>query len=347
VRIAEGAIVAKAPDGTTYYRGLVTCGSVTACPCCAARVRQARAEEIEAALRQHLGHGGGAAFVTLTLPHDAAVPLRGLWTAISSTWRGLMSGRHRQGLRDLGVVGTIRAVDVTHGRHGWHPHLHVLLFLEAPAEIEELQALHRYLRERWSRRVVALGFREPGLYRGVRLLPVSAGDDVGGYLTKVGEADEPHQTPGLELARTDRKAGRAWGSRSPFAILADHHRHRRVSDRRLWEEWMLVSKGRRTLEWSRGLRAELLAEAPERTDEEIATETDPGTPVLLLAPVVWGQVIVGGLTVAVLVAAEAGSVRGVVDILEAAGIGLAVDVERGGQGPPRLSAPVSRCWGAA
>src|SRR5262249_51902694 len=156
--------------------------------------------------------------------------------------------------------------------HGWHPHLHVLLFLEAPPEIEDLQELHRFLRQRWNRRVVALGFREPSLYRGVRLLPITVADEVGAYLTKVGEVDEPHQTPGLELARTDRKAGRSWGSRSPFRVLADHHRAGRPADWRLYEEWLLVSKGHRTLEWSRGLRAELLRDLDDRTDEEIAAE---------------------------------------------------------------------------
>ena len=51
---------------------------------------------------------------------------------------------------------------MTHGRHGWHPHLHVLLLVEQPATIPELQSIWRFLRERWDRRVVALDFREPG-----------------------------------------------------------------------------------------------------------------------------------------------------------------------------------------
>jgi hypothetical protein len=36
--------------------------------------------------------------------------------------------------------------------------------------------------------------------------------------------------------------------------------------------------------WSRGLRAELLPDVEERSDEEIAGEVDVGTPVVTLAP---------------------------------------------------------------
>jgi hypothetical protein len=333
IRLWPEVEVVRADDGTAHYRGVETCGSVTACPVCAAKIRRRRAEEIDEGLRRHLARGGGAAFVTLTFPHDAGMPLARLWTVVSETWRLILSGRHRQGLRALGVIGTIRAIDVTHGRHGWHPHAHVLLFLERPgAEIEELQALHRFLRERWNRRVVALGFREPSTHRGVRLLPVSAGDEVGGYLTKVGEVDEPHHTPGLELARGDLKAGRSWGSRSPFAILADWVSMGRDADRRLAEEWIVVSKGRQTLTWSRGLRALVLEDVEERSDEEIAAEEEPARVVARLDRDVWRMMLALDLDTHALEGVEAGGLACLLDVLYAHG--LAVDVDERGTGPP-------------
>jgi hypothetical protein len=274
-------------------------------PVCAAKVRQARAEEIDAGLRRHLARGGGA-FATFTIPHDAGMAFADLWSAMAETWSVLLSGRHRQGLRKLGVIGTIRAVDVTHGRNGWHPHLHVLLPLEARPEIEDLQAIHRFLRERWNRRVLALGFREPSLYRGVRLLPVMVADEVGAYLTKVGEVDDARPRTRPNRPQDRPRLGLALTVRHP----AGHHRLGRAADWRLFEEWLLVSKGRRTLEWSRGLRAGLLADVAERTDEQIAGETDSGTPVVTLAPSAWREVVAGGLSVAVLRAADAGGCRG-------------------------------------
>ena len=124
---------------------------MTACPVCAAKVRQARAEKIDRALGRHLGAGGGAVFVTLTMPHDAGMPLEKVWNTISGAWAALVAGRHRKALRErFGVVGSMRAVEVTHGRAGWHPHLHVRLLVRGPRDLDDLQALHRFLRERWG-----------------------------------------------------------------------------------------------------------------------------------------------------------------------------------------------------
>jgi hypothetical protein len=351
-RLAPSPVVALAPDGSAHFRGLVTCGSVSACPVCAAKIRQARAEEIDRALSRHLAGGGGAAFVTLTMPHDAGMPLEKVWNAVSAAWAALVAGRHRKALREkFGVIGYVRAVEVTHGRAGWHPHLHVLLFTEAPLGLEELQALHRFLRERWGRRVIAAGFREPALHRGVRVLPVSSVDGVGGYLTKLAEDEGPGHTPGLELARTDLKAGRSWGSRTPFRILADHERARRPGDWRLYEEWLYVSKGRRTLEWSRGLRARLLPDERERTDEELAEEADGAETIAVLEAEVWTEIVRRGLNVAVLAAVEAQALGGLVVLLRAAGL----DVVAAREGPrvlvrfdrvlpsgPRWSSPLGR-----
>jgi hypothetical protein len=337
-------VVALAPDGSAHFRGLVTCGSVSACPVCAAKVRQARAEEIDRALGRHLASGGGGVFGTLTMPHDAGMPLERAWDAVSGAWAAIVAGRHRKALREMfGVVGYVRAVEVTHGRAGWHPHLHVLLLTKAPLDLDELRELHGFLRERWDRRVVAAGFREPALHRGVRVLPVSSADGVGGYLTKLADDEGPGHSPGFELARTDLKVGRTWGSRAPFRILADHERLRNPPDWRLFEEWLHVSKGRRTLEWSRGLRARLLPDEQERTDEELAKEADPAEEVAVVEAEVWTEVVRRGLNVGVLAAVEAQGLGGLVVLLRAAGI----DVVAAREGPHvvvRLADPGEEAW---
>jgi hypothetical protein len=152
---------------------------------------------------------------------------------------------------------------------------------------------------------------------------------LGGYLTKLAEDEGLGRTPGLELARVDLKTGRSWGSRAPFRILADHERARRPSDWRLFEEWLHVSKGRRTLEWSRGLRARLLPDEQERTDEELAEEAEPAEEIAVLEPEVWTEVVRRGLNVAVLAAVEAKALGGLVVLLRAAGL----DVVAGKEGP--------------
>jgi hypothetical protein len=87
---------------------------VRACPVCAAKVRQALAQEFDRALSQHLAASGGAVFVTLTMPHDAGTPLERVWDEFSEAWAAIVAGRHRKRLRDdFGVIGYVRAVEVT------------------------------------------------------------------------------------------------------------------------------------------------------------------------------------------------------------------------------------------
>lgn len=331
-RASAAPIVALAADGTAPFRGLQTCGSVTACPVCAAKIRQRRAEEIDEGLGRHLAGGGGAAFLTLTLPHDQGMALDALWSAVAGSWRQIVSGRHRAALRDaFGLVGYIRATEVTHGRADWHPHLHVLLLTERPLDLDELRDLHLFIRTRWIRRVTALGFRAPDVHKGIRLLPVYSGGGMGEYLTKVGDEG---RGPGLELARADLKDGRTGGSRSPFRILEDHLVGGDAADWRLFSEWLVVSKGRRTLEWSRGLRASLLPDEAERSDEEIAAEVDPAVPVASIDADVWRELVRRRLSVATLAAVEAQGLGGLVVLARAAGV--LVEVVREDRGPPRV-----------
>ncbi|PRW75701.1 protein rep, partial [Pseudomonas fluorescens] len=68
--------------------------------------------------------------LTLTVPHGLGDDLSGLLEQIHKAWRSTSTSRAGKKLRKLlGVRGTIRALEVTPGSNGFHPHLHVLLFL--------------------------------------------------------------------------------------------------------------------------------------------------------------------------------------------------------------------------
>ena len=59
------------------------------------------------------------------------------------------------------------------------------------------------------------------------------------------------------------------------------------------------------MEWSRGLRAQLLPDEDERTDEEIAAEHEPAVNIAAIAPDVWRELVRRRLSVAALEAVEA------------------------------------------
>jgi hypothetical protein len=95
-----------------------------------------------------------------------------------------------------------------------------------------------------------------------------------------------------------------------------------------------VSKGRRTLEWSRGLRALLLPDQEERTDEEIAAEHEPAVNIAAISLDVWRELVRRRPSVAAIDAVEAQGLGGLLVIVRAAG--MAVEVERRDLGPPQL-----------
>lgn len=93
-------------------------------------------------------------FITFTLPHVATDSLDELLEAVDKAWRNVISGGGWQnGIKtDFGVIGQIKAVEATVGRHGWHPHLHVLFFHNCPTAGDDgtLEAFRDALGARWG-----------------------------------------------------------------------------------------------------------------------------------------------------------------------------------------------------
>src|SRR5690606_18056122 len=61
----------------------------------------------------------------------------------------------------LGITGTVRKVEVTHGGNGWHPHLHITFLSLAPLSESELAEVEGYVFAAWRDVVEAAGYRSP------------------------------------------------------------------------------------------------------------------------------------------------------------------------------------------
>ena len=141
--------VSPGPNGTNVagFGNLATCGSVWACPRCAAVVASRRAVEIGNAVREALRLGGSVYMLTLTMRHDSGQSLGDLWDGLSSGWRAtfgseLWTGREARVTPKRGylrppvmgdaerfqVAGLSRTVECTYGAAGWHLHAHVLVY---------------------------------------------------------------------------------------------------------------------------------------------------------------------------------------------------------------------------
>jgi|tagenome__1003787_1003787.scaffolds.fasta_scaffold20979921_5 hypothetical protein len=283
------------------YAGLVTCGSVWACPCCSAKIAARRAEELSKVMQTVLTSGGSASLITLTMRHHAGHKLKDLWQALSAAWRGVISGKQWIADQELGgLLGWVRVVEATHGRNGWHLHVHALVCWDRSVSLALAQDIGQRMWQRWSRVLERKGLTS-WKHRGgvdVRMATLQS-DNLAHYFNKLAR----------EVTYSHMKEAR--GGRSPFKILSDGLATGDASDLDLWAEWEQASYGRRQLTWSLGghdLRK--LADLGEQTDEEIAEEDLAGEDLIALPHSTWEVLLRDELTTDLLDAAELAGVDG-------------------------------------
>lgn len=315
----------RGPDGSSHVAGVETCGSVWSCPVCAAKIRNHRSDEVSRGLCNHIAAGGGALLVTLTLPHAADDELAKTISLVSDGFRAVNSGRAYRADRDaFGILGHIRAFEVTHGQNGWHPHLHVVVCLQAKATEATAAALQARWQARWDRWLLRRGWRASADGIGVRVDRIRRdAAAAGAYIAKLQEGERAGAGVGNEVARADLKNGRK-GSRVPFEILADFGSDGNMADLQLWQEYQLATKGRSAIRWSKGLRDLLLPDDDELTDEEIVAAEVGGDRIADIAPRLYRKIAGHPYGEAFLhVAAEKGGITGIVRYVKNLGLDAA------------------------
>lgn len=224
-------------DGTERPRsgawgGVETCASVWSCPVCSVRVRSDRARAIVALDEWARAEGWQVSMWTGTIRHALGNDLEHLRRAMAdafarvqrlTAWRSMMSPACPQCPPGT-VAGVdcdhaqrgaffVRALEVTHGKNGWHPHFHVLLV--SPVSVE---AQAHQLGEDWRAAVThVLGIEHaPSVEHGADWREIEAGE----YISKLDLA------MGLELTdASDAKTTKGATSRKPSELLRDAHAH--------------------------------------------------------------------------------------------------------------------------
>lgn len=284
--------------------GLMTCGSVWACPVCSAKIAKARQDELESGIRTWVGSGGSMAMLTLTVQHTSSDRLADVWDLVSDAWRRFVSGRaYKEARAALGVQGYHRTTEVVQTVNGWHVHLHVLYFVAGAPGRDASEDFGGKAVAAWQSAVRRAGGHAAPVGQDWKLL---AGDAdalraVAGYMVKgvytVAERVSDARAVAMEATRADLK-DYAWtkGTRTPFMLLADLVAGLRATgelgtrDWQLWREWEAASKGRRQQIWSRGLR-DRLGLGAEQTDEELAeAATEDGPELVRIVAREWRRV---------------------------------------------------------
>lgn len=283
-RLTGSVAVLTYPDANgaphALYHGLLLCGSVWECPLCRLQICAHRAAEVERVVEAHRAAYGDdtVLLLTLTVRHGIGHDLRAVRQGVANAWRLTTQNSWWAGLdQQLGVpltrcrarearsqpkLGIIRALEVTHGDHGWHVHIHAVVLLRCALADDDRNALASRLDERWRKRVVrVLGAQHaPDRDHGVDLRPLRCCPD---YIAKLG----------LEIADPGTKLAKH-GNRTPLEIAhAYATTKKRPEDGTLWQTYCAGMRGARMLTWTHGLRSHYgLDEALE--DHEIVDDAE-------------------------------------------------------------------------
>lgn len=276
--IGEGVGIMFDGSRPAGFSGLERCGSIWACPHCGSIIRSGRAREIEHAVTAHQETGGDLLFFTGTVRHHQGDDLAVTLDAVMSAWRSMTANRRWKRWKEtLGIGGYIRSIEVTHGVNGWHPHAHVLLFIDGQVSDEMRAVFEGELFTLWADCVEKAGGKRP-TKEGLDLQKVDKdGRVLAQYIGKI-QDEKSAWGVGAEIARGDVKSGRGT-SLTPMQLLDDDCPVGESQRAQLWREFYLATKGRRAITWSRGLKARY--EVGTRADEDILDEAESTTVVWL------------------------------------------------------------------
>jgi hypothetical protein len=215
-----------------------------------------------------MSDGGTVWLVTLTLRHKRETPLKETLDGIRKAWGTVTSGKAWKEKRDKGRIEYARGFDVTWSHNnGWHPHLHLSVFLGATHENPESVA--RWLVEKWKSALEARGYSAS-----LKAQDFKKCDDAA---TAAAYAVTPAACYEALSMATKRARGEGSGA-TPFEILSFAAGQKiespyvKISQKQallLWLEYVKATKGRRQAVTSQGLH---LVQDEEITDEDSSDE---------------------------------------------------------------------------
>jgi hypothetical protein len=274
----------------SFVAGCSVCGSVWGCPLCAPKITERKRIDVEEGMASAKDKGLQVMLATFTIPHGLGHDLKQIRAQLLQAWRKGSTSRAGKAMRKMiGLRGYIRVVEVTYGVNGWHPHFHVLFFLDTEFSAQDIQQAWYPI---WLDGCRKSGLEDPSEAHGVR---VDDGSRAAQYVTKWGmdsELTKGHLKKGKKSVNPwDLLRIYTFGLEGITPELQEIAAGLNIDKKRaaaLWIDFFKAFKGTRQLYWSNGLRG-LLGLSKEKTDQEIAEEEmDPLAGLLaVLTPYWW------------------------------------------------------------
>lgn len=227
----------------SFLSGTAKCKLGWVCPICTGIKAEEARQKLNAVLSKGRRVGWKMVMMTLTVRHDKDMPLAWLWPRLSAASDDL---RRSYAWKQINkhLVGSVKAVEATHGANGWHPHFHIVLVFREDSVVDqvEAEAMAEGLRSEWMTQLSA-----QGLNGTERAFQVQGAASAGNYLVKWGAAEE--------ITLGHAKQGRK-GQRSPWQLLRDS-REGDFEAGHLWHGFVTVIKGTHQIRITPGLNREV------------------------------------------------------------------------------------------
>lgn len=249
----------------SFFEGIQTCGLRWVCPCCTASAAQHDRAYVNDGLAAARKAGLRPIMITLTTRHSKDETAADVLDGIIRAEQGLKGVKAwRRFCQRIG--GYARVLEWTYGKHGHHPHFHIIVLVRAENEEEAIRAAME-LKAAYMRQLVACGRDGTSEAAQGHSFHVQGAGAAGAYVAKWGSAEE--------LTGALAKAGNGEGLTS-WQLLRLARTARDLDEKQryaaIWWEIICATKGRAQLYKSAGWR-ELVEK--HRANKEEPAKPDP------------------------------------------------------------------------
>jgi hypothetical protein len=242
----------------SHYKDVIMCGSVWGCPICSGYITDRRRKELASALDVWSGSVLMGAF---TVQHRRGDKLAEVKSMLFDAYRDFTAGRGWQDIKArYAIAGNVIANEVTWSeQNGWHPHRHVLFFMERVLTEQEIVQFETDIKERFYGIVKSKGGYS-SMEWGVK---VTTGEkhEASAYVFKWGLD--------YEMLSWNKKQADG-GGYGPFELADLYGRYGEQQYKMLFKEYYQAFKGTKRVQYSKGLKQRLKLE--QESDKEVLKE---------------------------------------------------------------------------
>lgn len=248
----------------SYYKNLIACTSVWACPVCRYKILNKRKTEIIELCKRAQADGLKAGFLSLTQQHKkyrSVDQLRDQMRFISESWRYLMSIPALKRMMKKARFEYVRGLDTMYNKkNGFHPHLHLILFADSK---EDLQFISDTIIDYWIT-------RSPESIKNCQkyhLVFDNFEEQLTNYITKMNLADE------LTNPYMDKKSNDSINPLDTLRLIEEKDFTVYSYDEcvKIYNDFIRVTKGMRSITYSAGFKKKY--KIAELTDTDIVNNT--------------------------------------------------------------------------